>query len=100
MSKALRLLAALLILTTLSCGSGDSKETKQRALVYEGMPKTELLKVLGSPNRIDSTGKIFQTETNEMLTLERWFYDKRTVVVLNDTVKTPNVKAFNSGEAY
>jgi len=84
--------SVLFILILLSACNGADKN-KPKALVYEGMPKSELLNVLGQPNRIDTTGKIYQTRTNEMHTLERWFYEKRVVVLINDSVKNPNVKA-------
>lgn len=100
MFKPLYGLAMGLLVILFSCSGADSNNDERQALVYEGMPKSELLNVLGQPNRIDTTGKIFQTRTNEIQTLERWFYDKRIVVVINDSVKNPNVKGVNSGEAY
>lgn len=83
------------VILHLSCSEANSDGENRKTLVYEGMPKSELLNVLGQPNRIDTTGKIYQTRTSEMQTLERWFYEKRIVIVINDSVKNPNVKPFN-----
>lgn len=78
------------VLFILSCGNPE-KEIKERPLVYEGMSGEELKNVLGLPARIDSLSPIYDGETMKKMPVEKWFYQKRTVILINDTVKNPNL---------
>lgn len=60
-------------------------------LVYEGMSATELRQNLGEPISIDSSGSVFNPEKRKKIKLEKWKYDKRTVLLMNDTVKDSNI---------
>ncbi len=74
-------------------GCGSPGPEKVRPMVYEGMPKSELRKVLGEPQKIDSSGRIFDVNRNSRTVLEKWIYESRTVVIINDTVKSANIEA-------
>jgi len=74
-----------------SCDSSDSENVSERPLVYEGMSKAELQSVLGEPLKIEIKPEIFDGQTMKRLTLEHWEYKKRTVVLINDTVKNANL---------
>jgi hypothetical protein len=88
MMRCLFVLILSLVLT--ACAEHAQKEP--RPLVYEGMSKSELENVLGVPRSIDSTGSVFSAESGKKLKIERWKYEKRTVLIINDTVTQPNIK--------
>ena len=73
----------------ISCQGENKKEVK--ALVYEGMSRQDLRNKLGEPISIDSSGHVFDTQRQKKVRLEKWEYDKRTVLIINDTVKDPNI---------
>jgi hypothetical protein len=73
-------------------GCSSPEPEKVRPMIYEGMPKSELRKVLGEPQKIDSSGSVFDVNRNSKAVLEKWIYESRTVVLLNDTVKSANVE--------
>ena len=60
-------------------------------MVYEGMSATELRIAIGEPNEIDEKSKIFDAESMTKISQEHWIYEKRTVLLINDTVKDPNI---------
>ena len=64
-------------------------------MVYEGMPANELENVLGKPTNIDSSGSVFDANKGKTIKVQKWYYDKRTVVLIDDTVKTPNLPDIN-----
>lgn len=82
-------LLSVLLLPFFSCSSGKKKEV--RPLVYEGMSAEELRNNLGEPVSIDSTGKVFDTRYKKKMVVEKWKYAKRTVLLINDTVKDSNL---------
>ena len=88
-----KLLLCILFFSLVGCGSNEVKK-EERPLVYEGMPKEELEYVLGQPIRVDSLNPIFDGETMKKMPVEKWVFKKRTVILINDSVKNPN---FNSG---
>jgi hypothetical protein len=82
----------VLILSLVLTACAEQAQKEPRPLVYEGMPKSELENVLGVPRSIDSTGSVFSAESGKKLKIERWTYEKRTVLIINDTVTQPNIK--------
>jgi hypothetical protein len=60
-------------------------------MVYEGMSAAKLRQVLGEPMKIDSKSEIFNAQSMTKMSLEHWVYEKRTVLLINDTVKNPNL---------
>jgi len=79
---------ALLLLV--SCSNSDSQE-KHKALVHEGMSALELRKVLGEPIKVEDKSEIFDAQSMTKISLEHWVYEKRVVLLINDTVKNPNL---------
>jgi hypothetical protein len=90
----MRSLLVLLIWIAAACAN---REEKPKPLVYEGMSGEELEKTLGLPSEKDSLQPIFDGETMERLPVEKWIYEKRTVLLINDTVKNPNVNSNEGG---
>ena len=43
------------------------------------------------PEGLPKRGEIFDAETMKMISVQEWIYDKRTVLLINDTVKNPRV---------
>ncbi len=75
-----------------SCsGSGDENK-KERPMVYEGMPVKDLTLILGKPDSIQKGGSVFNADYNKNQLVEKWYYDVRTVVLIDDTVKTTNLE--------
>ena len=72
-----------------SCQTGNPTE-EQRPLVYEGMPTNELRQILGKPDTIEPGGTVYDANTESTKKVEKWVYQKRTVVVIDDTVKSPS----------
>lgn len=70
--------------------AGNTTQEKLRPMVYEGMSATNLKNVIGIPDQIDSSGTVFDANSGKTEKVEKWFYDKRTVVIINDTVIVPN----------
>lgn len=73
-----------------------SSPSEPKPLVYEGMSAKELEDVLGMPMDKDTGRYVYEGETMEKLPVEKWVYSKRIVLLINDTVKNPNL---NSSEA-
>lgn len=82
-------LLSVLVFSAVSCSPEKKKEEKP--LVYEGMSADELRTNLGEPSSIDSTGRVFDTRYNKKMVVEKWKYEKRTVLLINDTVKDSNL---------
>ena len=84
--------STITLLTLLaSCSSFESGETQQaKPMVYEGMAVEELKQVLGEPDSTSQGGTIYDVEAGNKKALYRWYYEKRTVVVIDDTVKVPS----------
>lgn len=80
---------ALFIILAPGCTS--EKPQNEKPLVYEGMSAQELRNNLGEPTSIDSSGQIYDTRYKKKMIVERWRYDKRTVLIINDTVKDSNL---------
>lgn len=55
------------------------------------MSSSELRLVLGEPKKIDSKDEIFDAKSMTKMSLEHWVYEKRIVLLINDTVKNPNL---------
>jgi len=92
----LKIYSAAVIASALMTACEEPEPKKERGLVYEGMSSEQLKSVLGTPLSIDSKGEIFDANTMKKISVQAWSYDKRIVLLINDTVKNPN---FNSGEA-
>lgn len=69
-------------------GTTHSAETQK--MVYEGMPGVDLKNVLGAPDSTAEWGSVYDVEAGRKKAVERWYYPKRTVVLIDDTVKVPN----------
>ncbi len=78
------------ILFFCSC-SEQKNEQKVQSLIYEGMSKNELILNLGQPTSIDSSSKVYDPVQKKLLEVEKWVYAKRTVLIINDTIKDPNL---------
>lgn len=59
-------------------------------MIYEGMPVNEVEQLLGRPDSISKNGTIYDVEAGKKKSLYRWHYEKRTIVIVEDTVKVPN----------
>lgn len=82
---------AVLLLT--ACGPGkEQRESAARPMVYEGMPAAHLREVIGDPASIEPGGSVYDANTGKTKKVEKWHYDKRIVVIIDDTVKTPNLE--------
>ena len=81
-----------LTLLSSACNAGNDSGNKSNApaLIIEGMPKSALGNVLGVPDSISTGLSIYDVEAGEKKALERWYYPKRTVVLVDDTVKVAN----------
>lgn len=75
-----------------ACQSGGKKEAEIRPLIYEGMPKGELVEILGQPDSVLSGGTVYNADYNKSFPIEKWYYKTRTVMIINDSVKTPQLK--------
>lgn len=83
--------AATIAFLGVSCGTdGSGEEQRVKPMVFEGMPANDLEQVLGEPDSISKGGTIYDVAAGEIKELFRWHYKKRTVVVIDDTVKVPN----------
>ena len=60
-------------------------------MIYEGMPTTELTQVIGEPDSIQSGGTVYNADYNKSQVVKKWYYSTRTIVVIDDTVKTPQL---------
>lgn len=80
-----------IVFLVVSCGEADSEVNTPQPLVYEGMSASELREVLGEPLEIETKNEIFDAQTMKKMTLEQWVYEKRTVLLINDTVKNPKL---------
>ncbi len=59
-------------------------------MVYEGMAVQDLKQVLGEPISKDSISTIYMADYGKTVVVETWKYDKRLVLIINDTIKNPN----------
>ncbi len=84
-----RFASILIAIVFWSCNTAQN-EKPARELVFEGMSKKELRIVLGEPLEIDSSGVIYDVLKNKKIKIDRWKYDQRTVVLINDTVSSAN----------
>ncbi len=83
------------LLGLISCRpSTDTNENSAPQLVYEGMTVIELSKVLGEPDSVQTGNQIYDAASSRRKPMERWYYPKRTVVVIDDTVKVTNERQF------
>ncbi len=80
----------LLLGISLLTACGETAREKQRPMVYEGMPATELESKLGVPESIDTSGTIYDIALNRKVPLLLWRYETRVVLIFNDTVKEPD----------
>lgn len=79
------------VISIYSCGDAN-KEINSPGLVQEGMSTSEVEKVLGKPEKRDTSGLIYDVESDAMQQVERWHYEKRTMVFINDTLKSSNIR--------
>ena len=82
------LILCVILLLCISCNNSPEKK-EDKPLVYEGMSKKNLIINLGEPISRDSSSKVYDPVSKKMLTVEKWQYDKRTILIINDTVKDP-----------
>jgi|SRR5690554_3341063 len=73
------------------CASSGPEKRKERPMIYEGMPTTELTEVIGEPDSIQSGGTVYNADINKSQVVKKWYYNTRTIVVIDDTVKTPQL---------
>lgn len=91
--KNLRYLFLVFILIAcVACKPGGKKDADVRPLIYEGMPKDELIEILGQPDSIVSGGSVYNADYNKNFAIYKWYYKTRTVMIINDSVKTPQLK--------
>ncbi len=83
-------------LTTACSGGNQEKENTQvRSMVYEGMPAKDLENILGTPAKIDSSGSVFDANKGKTIKVQKWYYEKRVVVLIDDTVIKPTLPDIN-----
>jgi len=75
----------------ISCNVGAPEKQRERPMIYEGMPTTELTQLLGEPDSIQSGGMVYNANFDKNLVVKKWYYNTRTIVVIDDTVKTPQL---------
>ncbi len=90
MRKKSHFLIPIILFLIVSCSDSEIKAEKQRPLVYEGMSSAELIDVLGEPLEIDTSGFVFDARTMKKGPVIRYRFEKRAVLLINDTVKNPN----------
>lgn len=76
-----------------ACDSSENDGRKggtTKQMVHEGMPAGSLRNVLGEPDSTVKGGTVYDVEMGVKKSVERWHYPKRTVVLIDDTVKVPN----------
>jgi len=56
------------------------------------MSATELEAAIGRPDSLNNKGVVFEAATSTKKTVEKWFYPRRTVVLIDDTVTSPNIQ--------
>lgn len=49
-------------------------------------------RALGEPIAIDSTGTVYDAMRGMKYRTEKWQYEKRTVFIINDTVRSVNMR--------
>lgn len=86
------ILLSVLALALFSSCSVSSDSEKVKPLVYEGMKTGELIEAIGLPSRKDTISTVYQVETESDIHVVHWIYSKRTVVVIGDRVKIPNLE--------
>lgn len=86
------LFISLMSFIAVACGEKQEDKQIEKPLVYEGMPGSELKSVLGDPQSVASGGEVYDANTATTKKVEKWIYDKRTVVLIDDTVKSPNLQ--------
>lgn len=74
-----------------ACNTAGPENKKERPMVYEGMPISDLTLTLGAPDSIQAGGSVYNADLSKTQKVEKWYFDTRTVVVIDDTVKTPNL---------
>jgi len=74
-----------------ACDFSEPEKKRERPMVYEGMPIEDLTLTLGSPDSIQPGGTVYNADISKTQKVEKWYFDTRTVVVIDDTVKTPNL---------
>ena len=79
------------IISFQACNSAAPDKKKERPMVYEGMPISDLTLTLGTPDSIQTGGSVYNADLSKTQKVEKWYFDTRTVVVIDDTVKTPNL---------
>lgn len=84
-------IAVLLAVGIGSCGTSNPEKRRERPMIYEGMPTTELTEVIGQPDSIQSGGTVYNADLNKSQIVKKWYYNARTIVVIDDTVKTPQL---------
>lgn len=87
---------AFFVITLAACTENQKEmETKAKPMVYEGMPAGDLENILGKPTKVDSSGSVFDANKGKTIKVQKWYYEKRTVVLIDDTVITPNLPDTN-----
>ncbi|NEN25022.1 hypothetical protein G3O08_16090 [Cryomorpha ignava] len=81
----------ILFVSLQACNFSEPEKRKKRPMVYEGMPISDLTLALGAPDSIQNGGSVYNADLNKTQKVEKWYFDTRTVVVIDDTVKTPNL---------
>lgn len=93
------LLGLSIFLFSLGCtGNRNEDKASVKPMVYEGMSAEELKNILGEPMERDSTGSVFDANKGKTLKVQKWYFEKRTVVLIDDTVIKPNLPTINSDE--
>ncbi len=82
----------ILIFTISGCDRGDSVKQPKKPLIYEGMPSSELTLTLGQPDSVQQGGTVYNADLNKTQNVEKWYYETRTVVLIDDTIKMPSLK--------
>ncbi len=91
LSNSLILISGIFLVFLYSC-SIPEKEKTAKPMVYEGMNADELIDVIGLPSRRDTISSVYQASADSNVYVVHWIYSKRTVVVIGNRVKIPNLE--------
>jgi hypothetical protein len=78
------------LLVLFACSQPEAATQESQQLVREGMSLKDVQQVLGTPDSLSKPQTIFNVESKGKINLQRLYYSKRVVVLINDTVKVSN----------
>ncbi len=78
----------LILPAIVSCkGESAAPDKDPPPLVREGMSAAKLRETIGRPDSVVISGTVYDVELGQKRVVSRWYYPKRTVLLIDDTVK-------------